>query len=158
MTIHAPLGGAFGIVTDRCAGIAVAVALPDALKVSGLAPGRCFVTLTAASGVTARVPIEVGTDFAPLALEGARSPVQLSRTAAILAHGTSVTIHVTQGTYAGPFSVAGTCKGIAAITGLGNWLTVVALDPGTCAAQVVGLGGRKVPFAITVEPSPEVRP
>jgi hypothetical protein len=158
VAVHAPQGGAFGILSDRCAGIAVPVVLPDALKVSGLAPGRCSVTLTAASGVTVRVPIEVGAEPGPLAIEGAKMPIALSRAAAILAHGTSVTIHVSQGAYAGPFSIAGNCKGIAAITGLGNWLTVVALDAGTCSAQVVGLAGRKSALAITVEPSPEVRP
>jgi hypothetical protein len=158
VSVHAPQGGAFGILSDRCTGIAVPVVQPDALKVSGLASGRCSVTLTAASGVTVRVPIEVGSELGPLALQGAKTPVELSRAAAILAHGTSVTIHVTQGSYAGPFSVGGNCKGIAGITGLGNWLTVVALDPGTCSAQVVGLAGRKTAFAITVEPSPQVRP
>jgi len=156
--VRAPAGGSFGILTDGCAGIAVPIVLPDVLKVNGLAPGRCTITLTAAGGVSARVAIEVGTSLGPIALAAAKTPVELSRRGAILAHGTAVTIHVSQGPYGGPFSVGGNCKGTAAITGLGNWLTVVALEPGTCAAQIVGLAGRRAAFAITVEPSPEVRP
>ena len=156
--VHAPGGGVFGIVRDGCAGIAVPVVFPDSLKVSALAPGTCSVTLTASGGVTTRIAVSVSDSLGPAALEGSRTPVALSPAAAILARGTSVRIAVSQGSYAGPFSLAGNCKGIAALSGLGTSLTVVAVDPGTCAALVVGLGGRQARLPITVEPSPEVKP
>ena len=157
-TVRAPGDGAFGIVRDACAGIAVPVALSDSLKVTALAPGHCSVTLTAAGGVTTRVPVAVSDSLGPAALEGSRTPVLLSRSAAILARGTAVTIDVSQGTYPGPFSLGGNCKGVASLSGLGSAFTVIAVDPGMCAAVVVGLGGRQARLRITVEPSPEVKP
>jgi len=157
-TVHAPGDGVFGIVGDGCAGIAVPVVSSDSLKVSALAPGRCSVTLTGSAGVISRVPVSVSDTLGPAALEGSRTPVVLTRTGAILAHGTAVTIGVSQGSYAGPFSLAGNCKGIATVSGLGTSLTVIAVDPGACSALVVGLGGRRARLRITVEPSPEVKP
>jgi len=155
--VRAPGGESFGILSDGCAGVAVPEVFSQNIKVSALAPGHCSITLTGRGGVTARLSIAVEDLLGPTALAGSRTAVALSYPAAVLARGTSVRIHVSQGSYAGPFS-AGGCKGIASISGLGTWLTLIAVDPGTCTAEIYGLGGRKASLAITVEPSPEVRP
>jgi hypothetical protein len=156
--VHAPGDGAFGIVHSGCGGIAVPETTGGGLTLHGLTPGHCSVTLTGSGGVTTLVPVVVTESVAPAATASAQSPVVVRPPSAILARGTSVTLRVSQGTYAGPFSLAGDCNGVVRFGGLGRAIGVIAIDPGTCNALVVGLGGRKAKLSITVQPSPEIRP
>ena len=120
---------------DGCAGIAVPSVAGDSLKLSALAPGSCSVVLAATGGVTARLAVEVGNVLGPVALAASRTPLTLSRSAAILARGTSAAISLSQGAYGGPFSVTGDCKGIANVEALGNSLTVVGARIGAHRAR-----------------------
>ncbi len=160
LDVHSPYDGGFGIVSDNCQGIAVAVPDDAGVNVSPLATGVCYLRLVSGP-VSARVRVEVKQAPGPAGLAarlGAGIPLTLNPQNLILANGAQLLVRIAQGSYAGPFSFGRNCTGIASFVPAPGGVLVTGVEAGDCSVTVWGLGGRSATLRLSVAPSSRVKP
>ncbi|MBC5826725.1 MAG: hypothetical protein GIW99_03435 [Candidatus Eremiobacteraeota bacterium] len=131
-------GGPIAAAAANCnnvASVAPAQAnAPAAFTVTPIASGTCSVTLTDNHGGTVSVPVTVG-PFGPV--------VAAPNTVSLTSIGATQSISVSEANYTGNFFVdAGSCAGIASVTGSSPSFVVTATAPGNCSLSITdGHGG-----------------